>query len=400
MALASQRQTIAALRPSSPEESASIRPLRVLMILPGISGGTGTFIKSLAAALNHSFPGRCAASLLLLRNQTLPPEDRAAFATVRTLGASVRTGWRRFYELPIDFFRLRRALGKEKPDLTFTIGTYSNVLCGLAAGGVPVVMSEHMNMSLRVRAARFGWIMRWFMRWVYPHHLIVCAAEGLTRDLEQSFGAARTRVIPNGIDIEQVRALAEADPGPLPTGEPYCIAVGRLTAQKDFSTLLRGYALACKEGLPLHLLLVGDGEEAESLRRLAGELGITGRVHFVGHRDNPYPLMKHAAFLALTSTWEGFAYVPLEAMALGVPCIATRSDGPAAIFQEGESGMLVEPGDAAALALAMKRMSQSDIHTDYAARARRRAAELTVERMAEAYFQLFQEEVARVSAGR
>src|SRR5439155_18190898 len=164
--------------------------------------------------------------------------------------------------------RFRKAILKLRPDVIFAIGTYSNVITSLVAGDTPVLMSEHMNMSRRVQAAPASSIMRFFMRLSYPKRLMVCAAEGITRDLEQNFGVRRSRVIFNGIDVNRVRELAEQEIA-LPTERPYYVGVGRLAAQKDFSTLIRGFAAARDRGLPYDLVIVGDGDERAMLESLA-----------------------------------------------------------------------------------------------------------------------------------
>jgi glycosyltransferase involved in cell wall biosynthesis len=283
-------------------------------------------------------------------------------------------------------------------DIIFTIGTYSNLLASFVADPAKVIMSEHMNMSLRTQAARFGWVMRRLMRWRYPKSLIVAAARGITADLEENFGAARTRVIPNGMDADRIRALAEEDPGPLPTAEPYNIAVGRLAPQKDYPTLLLAHAEARQRGMPDHLLIAGDGELRGQLQDLATSLHIADSIHFLGYRPNPYPLMKRARCLILSSVFEGFAYVPLEAMALDLPVICTDCpSGPAEILADGRFGLLARPGDVNALASAMLKLSADPQTRQYYSRqSRLRAGELTIERMARQYRDLFFQEANRL----
>jgi glycosyltransferase involved in cell wall biosynthesis len=217
----------------------------------------------------------------------------------------------------------------------------------------------------------------------------------MMEDLRQSFGVAHGKVIANGLDAQRVRTMADQAAEPPPTSGPYIIAVGRLSAQKDYATLIRAFALARQRGMSQDLLIVGDGEERDHLQSLVASLSMDGHVHMVGHRDNPYPLMKRAALLALTSQWEGFAYVPLEAMALGVPCIATRSDGPEAILEGGRWGMLVPPGDVQRLAEAMLEMTGDEQRARFSRLALERAGQLTIEGMASEYRDVFMAEISR-----
>jgi len=371
-----------------------VRRIKLLIVIIDLTAGTGTFTRNLAGGMRRRFGEEFEVTLLALRQGTINDTDRKLFDSIDILHTPVSTGWRRAVELPIHWLRLRGAIRRHQPDVIFTVGTYSNVLAPLAAASVPAVLSEHMNMTLRTKAARFGGVMARLMRRVYPHHLIVCAARGITRDLEERFGARCTRVIPNGLDPEAIRARAGEEAPALPTRGEFLIAVGRLTPQKDFATLLRGYAHARAKGLALELVIAGDGEERATLESLASSLGIASFVHFLGHVSNPYPIIRRAQFLVLSSLWEGFAYVPLEAMALGVPCIATDCpSGPSEILGDGEYGILVPPANPEALGDAMIRMSQPLERAKFAERAIERSSELTTDKMVEQYREVFLGEI-------
>jgi len=126
-----------------------------------------------------------------------------------------------------------------------------------------------------------------------------------------------------------------------------------LTKAKDFSTLIRSFALMRKER-PARLMILGDGEERHELEELSRKLGIASDVDMPGFVDNPYKYMAHAAVFVLSSAWEGFGNVLVEAMACGCPVISTDCpSGPAEILENGKYGILTPVGDAAALAEAM-----------------------------------------------
>jgi glycosyltransferase involved in cell wall biosynthesis len=371
--------------------------MRILFVITDIVTGTGFFCMTLGGALRRLYGEEFQVSLLLLRHQELDEAQRANFDNIHFVGTPVHADWRRIYETPRDILRLRRKVRELQPDMIFTIATYSNLLVSFCAAPERVIMSEHMNMSHRTRQARFGWIMRLLMRWRYGRSLIVAAARGITRDLEENFAARRTVVIPNGLDAQRIRDLAERSIAPPPTGERYFIAVGRLTPQKDYATLLRAFALVRQKGVRQQLLILGDGECRADLEKLRDELQIEDAVHFLGHQPNPYPFIKQASALVLSSIFEGFAYVPLEAMALGIPCICTDCpSGPADILGDGEFGLLVPPANPEALAEAMLKLATDPAaHAQFAERARIRSEQLSVEAMARAYRDLFVQEYER-----
>jgi glycosyltransferase involved in cell wall biosynthesis len=171
-----------------------------------------------------------------------------------------------------------------------------------------------------------------------------------------AYGArpAQVAVIPNGVDPEDLRARALAEPPPAwPAGGLRLLAAGRLAPQKGFDLLLRAFAAARGKGLDASLLVLGEGPEREALERLRGELGLSGAVAFPGRTANPLPAMKHADLFVLSSRYEGFPLVLLEALALGRPVVAAACPaGPRDLLGDG-AGVLVPPRDPAALAEAL-----------------------------------------------
>ena len=164
----------------------------------------------------------------------------------------------------------------------------------------------------------------------------------------------------NSIDLERIRELGRT--GAAPLAEPYMVSVGRLQeVQKDFSTLLRAYALLVKAGVTDKLAIVGDGKSRAQLEALAAELGISDRVVFAGFQANPYVWMQHARLMVFSSKMEGLPNVLLEAMALGQLVVSTDCPvGPREILADGKAGLLVPVGDAPLLAQAMQQGLQDE----------------------------------------
>jgi glycosyltransferase involved in cell wall biosynthesis len=368
----------------------------ILIVIVGIQAGTGTFCKSLGAGLRKHFGDEFKVSLLTFRPDAKLPENASHFDETFALSGKVPNDWRRLIEMPVAIARLRKAVAQIRPDLIFTIGTFSNVVTSMAIDSVPVVMSDHLNMTQRLSGARFGGVTRWFMRRTYPKRLMIVASQELAEDLEQNFGVRRFEVIPNGIDAQVVRSKAQQPSFSLAPSR-YFISVGRLTAQKDVATLLRAFASARIKGLSDELVIAGDGEARAALEQLARELSIASQTHFLGHCPNPYPLIQRARALVLSSIWEGFAYVPIEAMALGVPVISTSCpSGPVEILGNGEFGLLVPPRDPDQLAQSLLKLSTDDaLHAHLSAKSLERAAQLSVENMSRQYRDVFIQELTR-----
>jgi glycosyltransferase involved in cell wall biosynthesis len=186
----------------------------------------------------------------------------------------------------------------------------------------------------------------------------LAVSNGVARDLESLIGyePGTVSVVPNPIVSDELneQAAAAADHPWLQQKDcPLVVAVGRLARTKDFSTLLRAFALL-RRARAARLLILGEGRQRRRLQRLAEELGVADDVALPGFRANPYPYMAGADVLALSSRREGFGNVLIEAMAVGTPVVATDCPyGPRDALDGGRYGTLVPVGDARALADAL-----------------------------------------------
>jgi glycosyltransferase involved in cell wall biosynthesis len=139
----------------------------------------------------------------------------------------------------------------------------------------------------------------------------------------------------------------------LPSQPPVILAVGRLEKQKDFPTLIHAFARIRKQ-YPVRLMILGEGNEHSSLESLVQKLGVAEDVIFPGFVANPYAYMAQARVLVLSSAWEGFGNVLVEAMAAGTPVVSTDcKSGPSEILANGQYGKLVAVGDSKGMAEAI-----------------------------------------------
>ena len=206
----------------------------------------------------------------------------------------------------------------------------------------------------------------------------------------------RVEVVSNvGLPLRSQVALALSQPRPEPG--PHCtiLACGRLTRQKDYPNMLRAFRQLRGAKLELHIL--GDGELRESLARLAGELGIADRVTFLGFQRDPFRHMREADIFVLSSLWEGFGNVLVEAMAMGAPVVSTDCPhGPGEIIKDGETGLLVPPGDDQPLAAALQRLiDDPTLRAKLGDAGQIRAQDFSAQRIGAAYAQHFRSFTAR-----
>ena len=120
------------------------------------------------------------------------------------------------------------------------------------------------------------------------------------------------------------------------------VSAGRLTADKDFGTLIRAFAVVYQER-PLQLVILGEGSDRTMLRDLSAQLGVADAVHLPGFVSNPFVVMASSQLFVLSSTCEGFPNVLIEAMACGTPNVVARLRHYEEILMDRESALFVDP---------------------------------------------------------
>ena len=277
--------------------------------------------------------------------------------------------------------RLVCYLKREKPAALLSAMGHANVVAVaarvLARAPTRVVVSERNNFSASggySRSSRRRLTAR-LMRHLYRRaDGVIAISVGVADDLATSIGLPR-----DCIDVVYNPALTEAvirlsgepchHPWLQPGQPPVILAVGRLVPQKDFSTLIQAFA-RLRERHEARLLILGEGDLRRALEAKVSALDLNDAVALPGFTDNPFSHMRRASMFVLSSGWEGFGNVLVEAMACGTPVVSTDCpSGPAEILEHGKWGRLVPMGDVEALADAMVATLGETKHPDVASRA-------------------------------
>jgi len=260
---------------------------------------------------------------------------------------------------------IRKYICDKSPDVILAMMEGAGVVSIQAAKGlsVPVFVVSHIHFSKHCRTSR-RWKERWLMplaaRWYFPKAAaVIGVSEGVTKDIMSSAGldAEKVHTIYNPILTDSFYSnLAE------PVDHPWLsenrdwltiVTVGRLTDQKDHETLLRAVAVLGLKN-KFRLIIFGQGELRSRLEILANQLGVSECVEFAGFNSNPYPYIAAADVFALSSQWEGFGNVLVEALACGVSVVSTDCpSGPREVLADGEFGSLVPVGNCLKMASAI-----------------------------------------------
>ncbi len=324
----------------------AVSPIDTLCLLPDLDGGGAqrTLI-NLAGAFDRT---RIAPRLMALRGGGPAQAWIQPSIPVEILGAArTRTA------LPA----LVRALRRQPPQALLATMVDANILAWLAVKALaprpPLILRE--TNSHRARGDLGSFRRALIARAYRTADRVVALSEGVRRELIEDYGLdpARCVTLHNPVTLPDPAAPAPPRPAAMPP-EPCLVAAGRLTRQKNFPLLLD--ALAAAETAP-RLAILGEGPDRAALEAQAARLGIADRVSLPGFVAEPEAWFAHAAAFVLSSRWEGFGHVIVEAMATGAPVIATDCPhGPRDIIRDGETGLLVPNEECAPLAAAIDRL--------------------------------------------
>lgn len=251
--------------------------------------------------------------------------------------------------------KLARRLRALRPSVVHTHNTTAFLYGALAARLARVPRLLHTRHGQRYQASRREtWVFRLLSRLAY--RMISVSQDACQRTIADGVRADRACVIRNGVDLSRFSFA-----GPNPSGP--AVLVARLSPEKDVATLVhavkRALELLGPQQTTFTLEIIGGGADRAELESWSCELGLGDRIHFLGERSDVPARLAGASMFVLPSLTEGISLTLLEAMARGLPVVATRVGGNPEVVVDGVTGTLVPARDPAALAAAMVRIFQN-----------------------------------------
>lgn len=291
---------------------------------------------------------------------------------------------------------LRRFLRNGHYDVILTFLWLPTLLCALALYGLRVrprfVCSIQFDLDIEYAHRWFGWLRLYLIKAFATRlvdYFIIPSKLGLeTAKRFLSVSSGMVSVVPNSVDIEAIhKRLQEGISYPKQKGRLRLISIGRLVRQKGYEDLLAAVAFNSVDlSDSVELLILGGGLEERKYKEMAQTMGISSIVKFLGEVENPYAWLKDADIFVMPSRWEPFGIALIEAMAAGLPVVATETDGPRDIIEPGVDGILVSTGDVEALGQAILRLCQSpDLRVVLAKKAKEKAAQFDAPNIAARY---------------
>ncbi|HFZ4879077.1 glycosyltransferase [Serratia marcescens] len=327
--------------------------MRILMIIDGLpGGGAEKVVLTLCQGMQQQGHDVSLISLRDVCNYPIPSGIDYQVVADRS-----RAPWRKLTELPRRAAALDRVIAEHERQR----GAFDLVFSNLHKTDRIVSRSKrlasdrlwfciHGILSTSYLGHRKGldrWLKQRKIANVYQGRNIVAVSQAVGDDLQRNLPIRprRLAVINNPFDLDAIRQQAAA-PCEL-AGQDYLVHVGRFHATKRHDRLLKAYALS---GIQAPLALIGTGDDARvaEVKRLAADLGIAERVLFLGFQTNPYPFIRHASLLVLSSDSEGFGNVLVESLLCDTPVVSTRCPGgPAEILEKaGMANALAELNEA------------------------------------------------------
>lgn len=306
------------------ENADSASRCRVLFLIPSLAGGGAE--RAVVTLLQHMDRGRFELTLGVLDMnravyRDLVPRD---VHIVDMSSARVRHAVR----------GIVRLTWSSRPEVIVSTLSHLNLLLAVVKPLLPpasrLVARESTLVSANLATHRFPALWRLSYRIFYRQlDCVISQSNAAREDLlkRYSLPAHKIAVIQNAVDISHIRPLLSQEvPASFPDGTKVeLVAAGRLAAEKGFDLLIEAMAL-CAD-LPVRLTILGEGPLDSELRQLVRARGLTGRVQFVGFQKNPFAWFARANIFVLSSRFEGFPNVVLEALACGTPVIATPAPG-------------------------------------------------------------------------
>jgi glycosyltransferase involved in cell wall biosynthesis len=295
----------------------------------------------------------------------------------------VGLGYRGVYSYPLMAVRLYGLVRRLRPDIVISHSWNCNVLAIIAFRACKprpkLILYEHTPVAYYGLYKGFQSLLKPLT--IFPLYrqadALFVVSEGIRQEYEKKYFIPREiiTVIPPPVDIHNTlnRAREPVEHPWFNENIPIVISVAPLTPAKDFKTLLNAFAII-RAKKHVRLVLVGDGPERGMLENTALQLGIEKDFQILGYQPNPYKYMIRSSIFASTSAVEGFGIAIVEALALGLPVVATKCAGPIDILENGKYGLLTPACDSMATAFEiLKLLSDETLYASLARSGRERA---------------------------
>ena len=320
---------------------------RVLLLIPHLGGGGAEKVTALLA--RRLSAGKYDLHLGLVTQGSAAADGLAPWLTIHALGAPrVRAGALRLLAL------VRRLRPRVIVSGMFHLNFLVLLLRPFFPSSTRVLVRQNGTVSAALASPHLPVYTRLLYRLLYRHaHRVICQTPAMAEDLaaELAIGKDRLIVLPNPLEVDEIRDAMGENPDLWTGPGPHLLAVGRLSQEKGFDLLLRALVTVREQISCADLVIAGAGREETALKAQCRELGLQSAVRFPGHIDHPWAYFPGASVFVLSSRHEGLPNALLEAAAGGLPLVSLPASQGVANLLRGQPGTWLAPEvSAAALA--------------------------------------------------
>lgn len=322
--------------------------VKVLMLITSLAGGGAERVVS---ELSLNLGSNVQRRIVTLTNAISYPSNKPPISMNFNLkNAGVIN---MIYATVMGIMKYRKVLKSYKPDVSMSflvLDNFINVLSNIGNKKNKVVVSVHISLSMKFRKSFVDMVAKFLIKILYNKaDLVIAVSRGVRDELIRDFkiDPKKVRILINPIDIEKIRHLAKEEVNNkwFNGNFPIIINMGRLCEQKGQWHLIRAFSKV-RERKQCKLVIRGNGELKPYLEKLVRNLNLTNDVKFLEWQDNPFKYISKASVFVLSSIWEAWGYVLIEAMTCGCPVISTDCKyGPSEILENGKYGILTLPMD-------------------------------------------------------
>ncbi|HLE49174.1 MAG TPA: glycosyltransferase [Patescibacteria group bacterium] len=386
-----------------------MRGIHLAIVIKNIDGGTGTFLRQMVKIGKPIDK----ISVLALEEPTYIPLKKPGVIYCRHKNNKDEPNGL----LPVltiltkEFSFLAKELKKTKPDVILSIDTHCNMLVCL----IKLIVNPKSRLILTIHnniSGVFKYKQHLFPIWLirFSGHLLfklsscmVGVSKGVTGNIIDNFHpTVPVHTIYYGLDPKPIKKLIKqrlslSETRLFSPKTPSIVTVSRLAGQKDVRTLIWASIKLFKRGVDHNLVIVGDGKEKNDFIKLIKKFKLSKKIHILGWKKNIYPYLKRSDVFVLSTHYEGFPYVLLEAMVVGLPIVSTNVDfGPKEMLANGKYGLLSAADDPDDLSDKIELLiNKPDIRSRLYLKSRERIKDFTEEKMLQKYRNLIQKNSQR-----
>jgi N-acetylgalactosamine-N,N'-diacetylbacillosaminyl-diphospho-undecaprenol 4-alpha-N-acetylgalactosaminyltransferase len=347
---------------------------KIILIVPSlIRGGVERVVSTLSKELNKYYD-----VYVIIYHGPIEYEIEGYLINLETpTGSFGRKIKNTFYRV----MKLKKLIKEISPD--FIVSFMGNLQ--------PIFTFEPVIVSIRINPDFFLNCSKFLLKTIYKFSnvkRIITVSKGVEKKLNKNYNLKKTKTIYNPIDFKLINRKLLAQK---PVNFKYILAVGRLSRQKGFDILIKAFAKSNLKN-KIKLIILGEGKERNNLENLIDRLDLKSQVLLYGKVDNPFIYMKHAIFFVLSSRFEGFGNVIIEALACDTPVISCNCEsGPSEIIENGKNGLLVPVEDIESLKKAMDKLFyDKELRVKLKTNARRSVKKYDIKNIVKDWIDLFE----------